>query len=351
MSVITRHLGKNGPAVPAVSVGLMSLGHVYGDAGDLETRLNFLNQMYEIGARHWDAADGYGDVEEVVGEWFSRNPDKRKDIFYATKFGLKFSEGIMTVRNDPDYIHEAIEKSLQRSKTDYIDLYYCHRVDGKNPIEKTVECMAKLQRAGKVRHLGLSAISARTLQRAHSVAPIAAVQVEYGPFSLEIEQKEAPGQESVLETCKQLGVSVVAYSPLGQGFLTGKYRSAADFEDAFRPDRPDFAEGRFEKNLALVKIISQVAKDAGEQGSGSVTNAQVALAWVLRQWEGIVPIPGTRNAERVKENMAAANIALTDEQDSAIREAAQAREHGGQYADYMAALTQKDTPENTCVSG
>jgi aryl-alcohol dehydrogenase-like predicted oxidoreductase len=148
MGVPTRSLGTDGPAVPAVSVGLMSLGHIYGDAGDLETRLSFLDQLHEMGARHWDAADGYGDVEEVVGEWFARNPDKRKDIFYATKFGLKFADGVMTVRNDPEYIQKAIESSLRRSQTDYIDLYYCHRVDGKNPIEKTVEYMAGLQKYG-----------------------------------------------------------------------------------------------------------------------------------------------------------------------------------------------------------
>jgi aryl-alcohol dehydrogenase-like predicted oxidoreductase len=196
-----------------------------------------------------------------------------------------------------------------------------------------------------VRHLGLSAISAKTLQRAHSVAPIAAVQVEYGPFCLEIERPEAPGQNSVLETCKQLGICVIAYSPLGQGFLTGKYKSAADFQDTFRPGRPDFAEGRFEKNLELVNVINQVAKEVGEQGSKHVTSARVALAWVLRQWEGIVPIPGTRNAERVKENMDAANFTITDEQDRAIRHTAEAREVVGKYADYLAALGNKDTPE------
>ena len=146
MDLITRHLGKDGPTVPAVSVGLMSLGHIYGDAGDLETRLEFLSQLYEAGARHWDAADGYGDAGDVVGEWFTRNPEKRKHVFYATKFGLDISTGALQVHNDPEYIRAAIERSLRRSKTDYIDLYYCHRVDGKNPIEKTVGVMAELQR-------------------------------------------------------------------------------------------------------------------------------------------------------------------------------------------------------------
>lgn len=152
MSPTTRPLGPNGPTVPAVSIGLMSMGGVYGDAGDTETRLEFLDALWEMGARHWDCADGYADAEDVVGEWFKRNPAKRRDIFYATKFGLNLgNDMVMSVRNDAEYIDQACNRSLSRLNSNYIDLYYVHRVDGKTPIEETIKNMVKLkERVGMV---------------------------------------------------------------------------------------------------------------------------------------------------------------------------------------------------------
>jgi aryl-alcohol dehydrogenase-like predicted oxidoreductase len=192
------------------------------------------------------------------------------------------STGLPTVRSDDEYILQACEKSLKRLGVDKIDLYYCHRVDMKTPIEETVAAMAKLKKAGKIGAIGLSEISAATLRRAHKVHPIAALQIEYSPFTLDIENPAI----DVLNTCRELGISVVAYSPLGRGFLTGQLKSPDDFEDGdFRKHAPRYSRENFPKNIKLVHALEAIAQRKG------CTPGQLALAWLLKQGDDIVPIP------------------------------------------------------------
>jgi aryl-alcohol dehydrogenase-like predicted oxidoreductase len=182
-SLKTTTLGAKGPSVPAMGVGMMSIGGFYGAGGSDDTRLAFLDGLYSIGETFWDNADIYGDAEDVLGKWFAANPDKRKDIFLSTKFGFVVSEkGEVGSRSDPEYIEQALEKSLKRLQTSYLDLYYCHRVDAVTPIEVTVGKMAEFVKAGKVKHIGLSEVPLNDLKRAHKVHPIAAVQTEYSPW-------------------------------------------------------------------------------------------------------------------------------------------------------------------------
>ena len=195
-----------------------------------EKRLALLDQLYEIGERNWDSADIYGDSEDLLGKWFAKNPDKRKDIFLATKFANAMGpEGRRYIDSSPEYVKKACAKSLKRLGLDYIDLYYCHRLDRKTPIEKTVRAMVELKNEGKIKYLGLSECSADSLRRAYKIAPIAAVQMEYSPFSLEIESD----QTDLLKTARAFGIAVVAYSPIGRGFLSGTIRSRDDFEEVW----------------------------------------------------------------------------------------------------------------------
>lgn len=186
MSLKTIAIGKDGPQVPAMGMGLMSIGGAYGDGGTDEQRLAFLDQLHERGETFWDNADIYGDAEDVVGKWFTANPEKRKDIFMSTKFGIVFdpsNPAAAHTRSDPEYIEMALNRSLGRMKTDYIDLYYCHRVDTKTPIEVTVRKLADYVNQGKIRYIGLSEVTFNDLKRAHAVHPITAVQTEYSPWS------------------------------------------------------------------------------------------------------------------------------------------------------------------------
>lgn len=184
MALKTTTLGKNGPTVPAMGIGLMSMGHAYGSAGTTEERLAFLDGLHEAGETFWDDADIYGDSEEVVGQWFTNNPEKRKDIFLATKFGFVDPDPSkpMVIRSDPEYIGLALDRSLKKLKTDYVDLYYCHRVDDNTPIEITMRKMVELKEQGKIHHIGLSEVTLNDLKRAHTIGPIAAVETEYSPW-------------------------------------------------------------------------------------------------------------------------------------------------------------------------
>jgi aryl-alcohol dehydrogenase-like predicted oxidoreductase len=213
--------------------------------------------------------------------WFKKT-GKRSEIFLATKFGNYWApNGEKTVRNDPAYIREACDKSLTRLGIDRIDLYYCHRVDPNRPIETTVSTMAELKKAGKITHLGLSECSAQTLRRAHAVHPIAAVQMEYSPFSMDIEDP----QFGILQACRDLGVALVAYSPLGRGFLTGRYRGPEDFEEGdFRKVAPRFSRENFPKNLQLVDTIGELARRR------SCTGGQLVLAFLMAQGELFPPL-------------------------------------------------------------
>ncbi|KAI4193429.1 MAG: hypothetical protein LQ346_003925 [Caloplaca aetnensis] len=222
------------------------------------------------------------------------------------------AQGAIEVRTDPQYVKEACAKSLKRLGIDCVDLYYCHRVDGKTPIEKTVEAMAELKKEGKIKYLGLSEVSSETLRRAHAVHPITAVQIEYSPFAIDIESPEI----AMLKTCRELGVATVAYSPLGRGFLTGAYKSRADFEEGdFRLYAPRYSEENFPKNLELVKHLQKLAEKKG------CSPGQLSLAWLLAQGDDIFPIPGTKKTKYLEENLKALEIDFSEAENKEVREA------------------------------
>lgn len=257
----------------------------------------------------------------LIGKWFAANPDKRADIFLATKFAIKNTANGREIDTSPEYVKQAIEVSLKRLGVEHVDLYYAHRVNQSIPIEFTVQALADLVNLQKIKYIGLSEISSDTLRRAHKVHPISAVQVEYSPFALDIESK----QIDLLRTCRELGVAVVAYSPLARGMLTGTIKSPDDFEeDDFRRFAPRFSKENFPKNLKLVDRITEVAKAKG------VTPGQLTLAWLLAQGEDIFPIPGTTKKERLEENVDSLKVNLTKEEEQEIRKAVEEAEISGQ---------------------
>jgi len=337
MSPPTAPLGKNGPQVQRVGFGLMGLSMFYGEVKPDAERLALLDQVYELGERHWDSADMYGDNEDLLGKWFKANPDKREHIFLTTKFAHVLGEdGNYTIDSSPEYVKTACAKSLQRLGVKNIDLYYCHRLDQKTPIEKTIEAMVDLKKEGKIKYLGVSECSSDSLRRAYAVHPISAVQVEYSPFALEIESK----QIDLLRTCRELGVAVVAYSPLGRGLLTGALRSRDDLDVTdLRRYLPRFSEENFSKNLQLVDQLSGMAKKKG------VTPTQLVLAWLMQQGPDIFPIPGTTKLERVKENLGSSDVILNKDEEHEIRKACQAAEvGGGRYPEQLLEMCYADTP-------
>ncbi|RMZ81110.1 hypothetical protein DV738_g2433, partial [Chaetothyriales sp. CBS 135597] len=309
----TRKLGKNGPEITSIGYGFMGLSAFYGKVGNDEERLALIDHIYASGERNWDTADMYGDSEDLLGKWFKQNPGKREQIFLATKFA-NFSDpetGQRRVRNDPEYIHQAIEKSLTRLGLPYVDLYYVHRVNSDTPIEITVGELKKLKEAGKIKYIGLSEVSAETLRRASKIVHIDAVQVEYSPFSTDIEDPKI----DVLRTARELGSAIVAYSPLGRGFLSGTIKSRDDLDPTdFRLLMPRFSPESFPKNLELVHGIEKIAQKK------SITPSQLVLAWLLAQGDDIIPIPGTTNAKRVDENLGALAVTLTKEEDNELRQ-------------------------------
>ena len=274
-----------------------------------------------------------------MGKWFKLHPERRPDIFLATKFAnlVDPNTGNRIVRSDPAYVKEACAKSLKRLGVDKIDLYYAHRVDGKTPIEHTVQAMKELKDEGKVRFLGLSECSARTLERACKISHIAAVQIEYSPFTIDIERPEI----NLLATCRKLGVATVAYSPLGRGMLTGAYKSPDDFEEGdFRRAAPRFSKDNFPKNLELADKLAAIAK------MKKISPGQLSLAWLLKQGDDIIPIPGTKKIKYLEENLGALGVKLTDQEDEEIRKAVEGAEVVGvRYPEGMAAGLFGDTPE------
>lgn len=296
-----RTLGSNGPSVSALGLGCMGMSAFYGQAQrDDDESIRVIHQALEAGVSLLDTADMYGPHtnEVLVGKAIA---DRRDAVFLASKFGIVFDPDDPRKRGlcgRPDYVRSACEASLKRLGTDHIDLYYQHRIDPDVPIEDTVGAMADLVQAGKVRYLGLSEASTATIERAHAVHPITAVQSEY---SLWTRDPEA----DVLATCRRLGIGFVAYSPLGRGFLTGAVRSPDDFQDDdYRRFTPRFQGDNFAKNLQLVEHIKKRATDLG------CTSAQLALAWVLAQGDDIVPIPGTKRMAFLEQNIGALDIAL-----------------------------------------
>jgi aryl-alcohol dehydrogenase-like predicted oxidoreductase len=338
-TVPTRKLGKNGPQVTALGMGLMGLSAFYGKPKADSERMAFLDHIYAAGERNWDSADMYGDNEDLIGRWFKANPGKREEIFLATKFAnfVDPETGARSVRNEPEYIHEACDKSLKRLGIDCIDLFYCHRVDAKQPIEITVTEMAKLQSAGKVKYLGLSECSAETLRRACKIVHIDAVQIEYSPFTMDIEDPAI----GLLQACRDLGVATVAYSPLGRGFLTGSIRSPDDFEEGdFRTFAPRFSKENFHKNLELVDTLKGLADKKG------CTSGQLVLAFLMAQGDDIIPIPGTTKVKNFDENMATLKIRLSEEENKQIRKAIESAEvHGGRYPEAFSKSLFVDTVE------
>ncbi|KAH7024798.1 aldo-keto reductase, putative [Microdochium trichocladiopsis] len=306
----TRPLGKNGPLVPRIGFGAMGLSVSYHDQQPDEERLAVLNHAHAIGETFWDTSDAYFDNEDLLAMWFAKT-GKRKDIFLATKFGGTLTADYQVgFRGDAEYVREACEKSLKRLGTDYIDLYYPHRLDGSTPVEHIVGEMVKLKDEGKIRYLGLCEVSAATIRRAHAVHPITAVQMEYSPFTTDIED-EAIG---VLQACRELGIALVAYSPLSRGLLTGQVTTTADLDaNDLRRKYPRFSDENLPKNLV---IVDEIKKLAAEKSS---TAGQLTLAWLLSQGDDVFPIPGTTKIKNLDDNFAAANVELTDEEVARIR--------------------------------
>ncbi|KAE8834953.1 hypothetical protein P3342_009383 [Pyrenophora teres f. teres] len=334
MSLPTAPLGRNGPQVNRLGFGAMGLSAFYGKPKPDDERLALLDRAYELGERFWDTSDIYGDNEVLIGKWFAANPEKRADIFLATKFAAKLDGS--GVDSSPEYAKQAIDASLKRLGVEQVDLYYVHRVDKKTPIEFTVQALADMVNLGKIKYIGLSEISSDTLRRAHKVHPITAVQVEYSPFALDIESK----QIDLLNTCRELGVAVVAYSPLSRGMLTGTLKSPDDLEEGdFRRLSPRFSKENFPKNLKLVDRITEMAKAKG------VTSGQLTLAWLLAQGDDIFPIPGTTKKDRLEENVGSLKVSLTKEEEAEIRKACEEAEISGtRYPEDFMTGCYADTP-------
>lgn len=331
-----KQLGKNGPNVARIGYGAMGLSAFYGAPKPDSERFALLDKLYADGELFWDSADIYADNEDLLGRWFKQNPGKREHIFLATKFANKWVGEKREIDTSPEYAKQACAKSLERLGIEQIDLYYAHRLDGKTPIEKTVEAMAELKKEGKIKYLGLSECSSESLRRAHKVHPIQAVQIEYSPFSLDIEDPKI----DLLRTCRELGVAIVCYSPIGRGMLSGSIRSPDDFEEGdFRRFSPRFSPENFPKNLQLVDTISAIAKKK------NATPAQLTLAWILAQGDDFFPIPGTTNPARVDENLGALKVTLSSEEEKEIREAIKKAEvAGSRYPEAMASALYADTP-------
>ncbi|KAF2130693.1 aldo/keto reductase-like protein [Dothidotthia symphoricarpi CBS 119687] len=335
MYLPTRRLGKNGPEITALGLGLMGLSVGYGKPRSDPERLAFLTHAYKLGETSWDTADVYGDNEDVLGKWFAANPEKRSDVFLATKFGLKYTAEGLVIDSSPQYVKQALESSLKRLGVPSVDLYYCHRLDGRTPIEKTVQALTELKRDGKINYIGLSECSTETLRRACKVTHIDAVQIEYSPFALDAEKV------GLFQACIELGVAFVAYAPLGRGMLSGAYKSRDDFdEDDYRRHTPRFSEENFPKNLVLVEKITDLAKAKG------VTPSQLTLAWLMAQGDYVIPIPGTTKEVRLEENLGALKIKITPEEMKLIRSTTEAAEiHGDRYPkDAMGSLFANTPP-------
>ena len=297
----SRKLGRDGPQVSAIGLGCMGFSEFYTSSAASETEaIGVIQSALLLGLTFLDTADIYGPFtnEMLVGKAIA---GRRDQVFLATKFGIQRDPANPKRRGisgKPDYVRLSCEASLQRLNVEQIDLYYQHRVDPATPIEETVGAMAELVKHGKVRFIGLSEPSAQTIRKAHRIHAITAVQSEYSLWSRDPE-------DGVLQTCRELGIGFVPYSPLGRGFLTGRFRSIDDLQaDDYRRYSPRFQGGNFAKNLETVDKVREIAKER------NCTPAQLALAWLLAQDPHIVPIPGTTSANRLKENIAAADIVL-----------------------------------------
>ncbi|MND92484.1 General stress protein 69 [compost metagenome] len=305
----TRQLGKNGPQVSAIGLGCMGMTDFYTTGTDTREATATLHRALELGVNLLDTADMYGPYtnEELIGKAIA---GKRDQVFLASKFGIvrdPANPGARGVNGRPEYIRQSIDGSLKRLGVDTLDLYYQHRIDPQVAIEETVGAMAELVSAGKVRYLGLSEASVATLERAHKVHPISALQSEYSLWSRDQEEN------GCLAACERLGVAFVPYSPLGRGFLTGALKNPDDFAaDDYRRFSPRFQGENFARNLLLVQQVQALAADKG------VTAGQLALAWVLAQGDYLIPIPGTKQRKYLEENVAALQVRLNADELQAL---------------------------------
>jgi aryl-alcohol dehydrogenase-like predicted oxidoreductase len=308
-----RTLGSDGPEVSAIGLGCMGMSAFYGSTDEPEA-LRTIARALDLGCDFLDTSDMYGPHtnEELVGRAIA---SRRDEVFLATKFGIKLEQDAAggapkrSIDGSPEYVRSACEGSLRRLGVDHIDLYYQHRVDPSTPIEDTVGAMAELVAHGKVRHLGLSEASAETIRRAHAVHPITAVQTEYSLWTRDVEPE-------ILPTLQELGIALVAYSPLGRGFLSGRFSTPDELDEGdFRRYGPRFTGENLQENLKLAERVKELAAEK------RVAPGQLALAWVLHRWEHIVPIPGTKRVSYLEENLAAADIELSEAEVQRIADA------------------------------
>jgi aryl-alcohol dehydrogenase-like predicted oxidoreductase len=329
MSIPARALGRTGPTVSAEGLGCMGMSFAYGTP-DHDEAVATIERALDVGVTFFDTADmyGFGDNEKLVGKALGAHRD---EIVLATKFGIYLdadAPGGRGVRGDAEYVRQACDASLERLGFDHIDLYYQHRPDVTVPIEETVGAMAGLVESGKVRHLGLSEASADTIRRAAAVHPIAAVQTEWSLFSRDIEDEIVP-------LCRELGIGLVPYSPLGRGLLTGTVSSLDELQDDdFRRTQPRFQGDNLDRNLQAVAVVREIAQAHG------VTPGQVALAWLTAQGDDVVPIPGTKRRRYLDENVAALDVTLTADD---LARLATLTPVGARYA--QANWTNLDTPQ------
>ena len=311
MSIKNVNLGNQGLIVPAVGLGCMGMttiagADIYGKADETEA-IATIHRSLEMGGNFLDTADLYGPYlnEQLVAKAINGN---RNSYTVATKFAWEIDDsGQLTwrINGKADYVKKAAERSLKNLKTDYIDLYYMHRLDPEVPVEETVGAMADLVKEGKVRYIGLSEVASETIRRAHAVHPITALQSEYSLFERSVEEA------GILDTLKELGIGFVPYSPLGRGFISGEIKSPDDFaENDFRRSIPRFQGDQFYKNLDLLEAINQLAEDKG------ITASQLAIAWAVNK--GFVPIPGTKRVTYAEQNLDAGSVVLTAEETSRL---------------------------------
>jgi aryl-alcohol dehydrogenase-like predicted oxidoreductase len=302
-----RTLGGQGLVVSALGLGCMGMSQSYGPGDDQES-VATIHRALDLGMTFLDTADVYGPYtnERLVGRAIA---GRRDEVVLATKFGnQRLDDGRRVVNGKPDYVRQACDASLERLGVDHIDLYYQHRVDRSVPVEDTWGAMAELVQAGKVRHLGISEAAPATVRRAHAVHPVSAGQYEWSLFTRDLEDEALPA-------LRELGIGVVAYSPLGRGFLSGRITSPDDFgEDDFRRNHPRFTGENFARNLELVDRVRELAASKG------ATPSQLAIAWVLAQGDDVVPIPGTKRRSYLEENLGALDVELTSEDLAAIEE-------------------------------
>ena len=305
----TRTLGAGGPAVSALGLGCMGMSAFYGEGDDEESTAT-ITRALDLGCTFLDTSDMYGPHtnERLIGAAIAT---RRDEVFLATKFGIRIQPTdppTRTIDGSAAYVHAACDASLERLGVDHIDLYYQHRVDPSTPIEETVGAMAELVAAGKVRHIGLSEASAATIRRAHAVHPIAAVQTEYSLWTRDVEAE-------ILPTLRELGISLVAYAPLGRGFLAGRFTNTLELDATdWRLNGPRFSPHNIDANLVLARRVAALATGRG------VTPSQLAIAWVLGQGDDIVPIPGTKRRTYLEENLGALDFELTAEELAQVSE-------------------------------